>query len=135
MPNSSASAQVRIDKLTYRCDPRGGVFEPLAAEEIARYRNVHIVISVPGAVRGNHRHARGSEVTSVVGPTWVRYREGEAIRDLHVPPGEVWRFYFPAGVPHAFKNTGDHDSVIASFTTEPHDPTAPDVEREVLIEV
>lgn len=135
MPSSHRSPAVRIDKVMCHRDPRGGVFEPLTGEEIARFRNVHVVISVPGAVRGNHRHARGTEVTTVTGPTWVRYREGDAVHDAHVPPGEVWRFEFPAGVAHAFKNTGEQASVIASFNTEPHDPTAPDVVREVLIEV
>lgn len=134
MPHSHSFQGVRIDKLTCHRDPRGGVFEPLTAENIAQFRNVHVVISVPGAVRGNHRHARGVEVTSVMGPTWVRYREADKVHDAHVPPGEVWRFEFPAGVAHAFKNTGEAASVIASFNTEPHDPTAPDVVREVLIE-
>ena len=126
---------VRIDILTCHRDPRGAVFEPLPAEDIAKYRNVHVVITEPGAVRGNHRHLRGSEITSVVGPALVRYREAGVLRDVEVPVGEAWRFAFPPGVAHAFRNTGQHPCVLASFNTEQHDQTAPDVVRDVLIEV
>jgi dTDP-4-dehydrorhamnose 3,5-epimerase-like enzyme len=125
---------VRIDILTCHRDPRGAVFEPLAADDIAKYRNVHVVITEPGAVRGNHCHVRGSEITSVVGPALVRYREAGVIRDVEVPDGEAWRFAFPAGVAHAFKNTGRQAFILASFNTEQHDQAAPDAVRDVLIE-
>lgn len=128
------SSAVRVDVLTCFRDPRGMVFEPLPAGEIGKQRNMHVVITMPGAIRGNHRHVRGTEVTSVVGPVLVRYREADSVRDVHVPPGETWRFIFPAGVAHAFKNTGDQPFILASFNTEEHDQAAPDVERDVLIE-
>ena len=130
----SGTATVRIDVLTAHRDPRGAVFEPLGASDLARYRNVHVVISQPGAVRGNHRHVRGREITAVVGPAWVRYRQADTVHDVQVPADEVWRFDFPSGVAHAFKNTGSQASILASFNTEEHDPSAPDVVREVLIE-
>jgi dTDP-4-dehydrorhamnose 3,5-epimerase-like enzyme len=125
---------VHIDILTCHRDPRGAVFEPLAADDIAKYRNVHVVITEPGAVRGNHRHVRGTEITSVVGPVLVRYREAGVIRDVEVPEGEAWRFAFPAGVAHAFKNIGQQPFILASFNTEQHDQSAPDAVRDVLIE-
>ena len=143
MPRSSNSrtdevhppfAKVRIDVVVGHHDPRGVVFEPLAAEQIAHYRNVHVVISEPGAIRGNHRHLVGSEITSVVGPMQVRIREDGVVRDYAVPKGEIWRFAFPPGVAHAFKNTGEQAALLASFNTEQHDPTHPDVAREVLID-
>jgi dTDP-4-dehydrorhamnose 3,5-epimerase-like enzyme len=134
MPSTSATDVVRIDILSCHRDLRGAVFEPLPADDIAKYRNVHVVITAPGAIRGNHRHVRGSEITSVVGPALVRYREGGVIRDVDVPPGDVWRFAFPAGVAHAFKNTGQQSFILASFNTEEHDQTAPDAVRDVLIE-
>jgi len=128
------SDSVRIDVLTCHRDPRGAVFEPLAADEIATYRNVHVVISEPGAVRGNHRHLLGHEITSVVGPVLVRYREAGIVRDVKVPAGEAWRFAFAPGVAHAFKNIGQNSSILASFNTEEHKQGAPDVVRDVLIE-
>ena len=126
--------KVAIETLTPHTDPRGMVFEPLGAPEIAGFRNVHVVISEPGAVRGNHRHVHGTETTSVVGPSWVRFREDDAVKDVHVPAGQVWRFRFPPGVSHAFKNTGAAASVLASFNSVEHDPAHPDVVRDVLIE-
>jgi dTDP-4-dehydrorhamnose 3,5-epimerase-like enzyme len=131
---SSSTTHVRVDVLAGFRDPRGLVFEPLPAAELAGYRNVHVVVSVPGAIRGNHRHLHGREITSVVGPMLVRVRENGAVRDMTVPAGEVWRFEFAAGVAHAFKNTGTEATVLASFNTEEHDPAHPDVERDVLIE-
>jgi dTDP-4-dehydrorhamnose 3,5-epimerase-like enzyme len=131
---NAASTAVRIDILTCHRDPRGAVFEPLSAEDIAKYRNVHVVITEPGAVRGNHRHERGCEITSVVGPVLVRYREAGVVRDVEVPAGEAWRFAFPAGVAHAFKNTGQQPFMLVSFNTEQHDQAVPNAVRDVLIE-
>src|SRR5215831_12250829 len=128
------TATVRIDVLEAHQDSRGAVFEPLPGDEIAGYRNMHVVLSEPGAIRGNHYHVRGTEVTTVVGPTLVRFRESGVLRDVNVPQGEVWRFCFPPGVPHAFRNTGDRMAVLASFNTEEHDRSAPDAVRETLLE-
>jgi dTDP-4-dehydrorhamnose 3,5-epimerase-like enzyme len=129
-----ASQAVRIDVLECHSDPRGAVFEPLPGDDLPDFRNVHIVISEPGAIRGNHAHIRGTEITTVFGPTLVRFRESGIVRDVGVPAGEVWRFCFPPGVPHAFLNTGDRPGVLASFNTEEHDRAAPDAIRETLIE-
>jgi uncharacterized RmlC-like cupin family protein len=94
---------------------------------------VHVVMSVPGAVRGNHRHVRGTEITSVTGPALVRFRDADGLRDVAVPPGETWRFHFPPGTPHAFRNTGVEPMILVSFNTEEHDPNVPDaVQDEIL---
>lgn len=127
--------QVTITKLKVHADARGAVFEPLEPQLLGGWRNVHAVITEPGAVRGNHRHLRGTEVSAVYGEALVRYREGDQICDALVPAGEVWRFEFPPGVAHAFRNTGERAFVLVSFNTELHDPAAPDVERVELIPV
>ncbi len=132
--SSDQKATVRIDVLASHNDPRGSVFEPVRGDELVNFMNVHVVISEPGAIRGNHFHLRGTEVTSVRGPTLVRFRENGQVRDVAVPEGEVWRFNFPAGVPHAFLNTGNRPAILASFNTEEHDRNAPDAVRDVLIE-
>jgi dTDP-4-dehydrorhamnose 3,5-epimerase-like enzyme len=134
-PNSTSPQPVRIEVLVSHKDARGAVFEPLPGDEIADYRNMHVVVSEPGAIRGNHFHVRGTEMTAVAGPTLVRFREGDLVRDVEVPAGEVWRFRFPPGTPHAFRNTGDRVAILASFNTEEHDPDRPDAVREVLLEV
>src|SRR5450631_3334630 len=128
-----ADAAVAIQKLKVHADERGAVFEPLEPPMLAGWRNVHTVVSEPGAIRGNHRHVRGTEVTAILGPALVRYRIGDTIEERHVPAGEAWRFAFPPGTAHAFKNTGGRPTVLVSFNTEEHDPARADAEREELI--
>jgi dTDP-4-dehydrorhamnose 3,5-epimerase-like enzyme len=130
---STTPQGVQIQKLQLHADGRGAVFEPLEPELLAGWRNVHTVVSMPGAVRGNHRHLRGTEFTAVLGAALVRYRAGTRIEERQVPAGEAWRFAFPAGTAHAFKNTGSAPSVLVSFNTERHDPAQADVERDELI--
>ena len=127
-------SEVQVVKLKVHADARGCVFEPLEPALLAGWRNVHAVVTEPGAVRGNHRHLRGTEVSTVVGPALVRYREGDAVHDVEVPAGAAWRFHFPPGVAHAFRNTGLRPFVLVSFNTEEHDPARPDADRELLIE-
>ena len=126
-------SKVEIAKLKVHSDARGAVFEPLEPQLLAGWRNVHTVITEPGAVRGNHAHLRGTEISAVAGPALVRFREGTTIHDSEVPNGEVWRFRFPPGVAHAFQNTGTRPFVLVSFNTEEHNPAIPDVERVELI--
>ena len=121
------------EPVSYPTDPRGLVIEPLHAHEFAAQRNAHLVLTAPGAIRGNHYHHAGTEVALVLGPALVRYRDLEEVVELDLPAGVAYRFVFPAGVTHAMKNTGDAPMIILSFNTEPHDPARPDVARDVLI--
>lgn len=127
------SARVQVDKLRRATDARGQVFEPLDAAGLADQRNVHVVVTAPGHIRGNHFHDRGTEVTAVAGPAHVRYREDSEVVDADIPADEVWRFVFPPGVVHAFQNTGTTDLVIVSFNSIAHDPERPDTTREVIL--
>jgi dTDP-4-dehydrorhamnose 3,5-epimerase-like enzyme len=128
-----SASEVQIRRLEVHADGRGAVFEPLEPELLTGWRNVHAVISEPGAIRGNHRHLRGTEMTAVLGPALVRYACGERVEQVLVPAGEAWRFVFPPGTAHAFKNTGNKPFVLVSFNTEVHDPARPDAERVQLI--
>jgi len=114
-------------------DDRGTVCEPLACEEIGHQKNVHVVTSGPGVVRGNHYHVKGTETIVVMGPVLVRFREGGADRAVAVAENQVYRFVFPPKVPHAIKNTSDKTNMLVAFNTEPHDPDRPDTVRAVLI--
>jgi dTDP-4-dehydrorhamnose 3,5-epimerase-like enzyme len=122
---------VTIEVLSAFQDARGLLFEPLDETLLSSQRNVHVVLSEPGTVRGNHRHLRSTELTTIVGPAQVRLREGDALRDIEVPAGQTWRFRIPPGVIHAFKNTGSGQMTIVSFSTRPHDPT--DTVRETIL--
>jgi len=65
------------------------------------------------------------------GQRQIRLRE--QIEEQRVPAGEAWRFVFPPGTAHAFRNTGAGPMVLVSFNTEQHDSARPDAEREELI--
>src|ERR1700690_1575642 len=122
-----------IESVKMHRDPRGVLFEPLSDAELAAQKNVHVVLTQPNEVRGNHVHLMAVETTSVVGPCLVRLKETEVIRDVEVPAGEIWRFTIPPGVVHAYRNTGDTVMILVSFSTNLHDPTGVDTRREVIL--
>lgn len=114
-------------------DTRGYVFEPLEGELLANQKNTHVVISRPGAVRGNHYHLRGTETLVVCGPALVRIRMDKDIEDVSIPANTTCRLIIPPGVSHAIQNTGGIDNLLVAFNTEPHDPDKPDLVQDVLI--
>jgi dTDP-4-dehydrorhamnose 3,5-epimerase-like enzyme len=117
---------------TFR-DPRGTLFEPLTDDELLAQKNVHVVLTQPNEVRGNHSHKTAVETTTVVGPCLVRLKEAGEIRDIDVADGELLRLTIPPGVVHAFRNTGDSAMVMVCFSTNLHDPKGADTEREQIL--
>jgi dTDP-4-dehydrorhamnose 3,5-epimerase-like enzyme len=122
-----------IERCSLKTDARGWVYEPLDAEELSSQRNVHIVWSAPGCIRGNHYHLEGTEVFLITGPALFRYRERGAVHDRLIQAGEVYRVTIPPLVSHAMQNTGDQPSVMVAFNTQVHDPGNPDTRRDILI--
>jgi dTDP-4-dehydrorhamnose 3,5-epimerase-like enzyme len=127
------SARTRIETVKAHRDPRGSVFEPLTDDELAAQKNVHVVLTQPNEVRGNHSHRTATEISTVVGPCLVRLKEGDSLRDVEVPKGETWRFIIPPSVVHAYRNTGDAVMVLISFSTNVHDPSGADTVREQIL--
>ncbi len=127
------SQRVIIESIAPVCDPRGVVVEPLGPELLPLQRNVHLVVTEPGHVRGNHYHERGTEVTLAFGPALFRYRDGLEVRDVQIAAGQACRITILPGVAHAFLNSGSERLVLIGFNTEPHDPARPDVVRDELI--
>ncbi len=125
--------KVIIDKLDIHTDMRGYVFEPIAKEALAAQKNVHLVVSEPEAVRGNHYHRKGTETIAVRGAALVRIREDNSVYDIKVPDGQAYRFIIPPGVSHAIKNTGEHPAILVAFNTEEHRPRQPDLVQDILI--
>jgi len=125
--------RTRIEPVRTHRDPRGSLFEPLDDAGLAAQRNVHVVLTRPNEVRGNHVHQTATETTSVVGPCLVRLKEADGIRDVQVPAGETWRFVIPPGVVHAYRNTGDEVMVLVCFSTNVHDPAGADTRREQIL--
>lgn len=114
-------------------DERGFVFEPLGGEFLANQKNTHVVVSRPGAVRGNHYHIRGTETLVVCGPALVRIRKDKHTEDFSIPAAATCRLLIPPGISHAIQNTGETDGLLVAFNTEPHDPDKPDLVQDVLI--
>jgi UDP-2-acetamido-2,6-beta-L-arabino-hexul-4-ose reductase len=127
-------SQVTIEALEFSADARGLVFEPVGAEVLPAQRNVHVVLTQPGCVRGNHFHRQGTEIAVVLGPALVRLREDGVVRDVPVAEGKACRLHLPPGVSHAFKNTGTAPTLLVCFNTSVFDRQHPDVMRDVLIE-
>ena len=125
--------KVKIDRLKTHSDARGIVFEPIDNDKINSQKNIHIVISEPGAVRGNHYHLRGTETLVVVGPALIRFKENDELQDFEVPSGQVYKFTIPPKVAHAIKNIGDNSSVLAAFNTVKNIPQKPDQVMEIIL--
>ena len=122
-----------IEPVRTHRDARGGLFEPVDVGHIAGTRNVHVVLTEPGCVRGNHRHIVGTEISVVTGPAQVRLKENGVLRDIEVPAGEVWRFTIPPGVTHAYRNSGAGTMFLIGFNSELHDPAKPDAVRDEIL--
>ena len=131
--NTPTAARAAVQSVKTHRDARGSLFEPLTDAELAAQKNVHVVLTQPNEVRGNHAHRTAVETTSVVGPCLIRLKEDGTIRDLEVPAGETWRLTIPPGVVHAFRNTGDSMMVLVSFSTNLHDPMGSDTLREQIL--
>jgi dTDP-4-dehydrorhamnose 3,5-epimerase-like enzyme len=127
------TSRVSVQSVKTHRDARGSLFEPLTDAELTHQKNVHVVLTQPNEVRGNHVHRTAVETTSVVGPCLIRLKEAGEIRDLEVPAGETWRLTIPPGVVHAFRNTGDSMMVLVSFSTNLHDPAGTDTLREQIL--
>ena len=126
-------SKVTVEVVRCSRDARGCVFEPIGVDLIAAQKNVHLAVTEPGAVRGNHYHRHGDEIAIVAGPALIRLREEGTVRDVQVPDGEIHRFTIPARVSHAFKNTGTRPMVLVAFSSGEFTPDAPDVVRDELI--
>ena len=125
--------KVNIDQLKTLPDLRGIVFEPIDKDKINSQENIHVVISEPGAVRGNHYHLRGTETLAVVGPALIRFKENDELHDFEVPSGQVYKFIIPPKVVYAIKNIGDKPSILVAFNTVEHNPQNPDQVRENIL--
>lgn len=124
---------VRVEVVRRVADARGWLCEPLHAEELAGQKNIHVAVTKPGHLRGNHYHRFTTEIVTVTGPALVRVRENGCDTDYTVPADEAHRFTFPPGVVHAILHTGTEPGLAIAFTDRVHDPDHPDTVREILI--
>jgi dTDP-4-dehydrorhamnose 3,5-epimerase-like enzyme len=133
-PQGSKELKTIADWLPLKRDERGSVCELLETERLPDQQNVHVVLTGPGGIRGNHFHRKGEETVVVYGPALVRIREGETTSDTVVPEGKVLRLVIPPGVSHAIKNTGSQPNVLVAFNTMRHDPQNADTVKDILLQ-
>ncbi len=126
--------RINFEPIAFPTDLRGLVLEPIGPDDLPHQRNVHLVLTEPGGIRGNHYHRRGTEITAALGPALLRYRDGDHVRDFEIPAGTAYRITIPPGIAHAFQNPSQGLMILIGFNTEIHDPANPDVVRDVLIE-
>ena len=126
--------KVKIDQLKTYSDMRGIVFEPIEKESISTQENCHLVISEPGVIRGNHYHLIGTETIAIVGPAFLRFKEGKDIYDFEVPAKQVYQFIIPPKVTHAIKNISKKVNILIAFNTLANDAQDPDAIDDILID-
>lgn len=119
--------------IAVKSDKRGVVFEPIQAADFTALQTAHVVISNPGAVRGNHYHKVGREIIAVMGSAPVCYQDGDKVREVKVPGKEVYRFDFLPGIALALKNTGTQPSLLVAFNTVSHEPEHADTVTEIVV--
>ena len=130
--DSVENLTVMVEKLDPYSDKRGLVINPVAIESLIKQKNCHLVISAPGAVRGNHYHPKGIEILVIMGPADVRVRDGGILHDIAIPADTVYRMTIPPGVSHAVKHAGPEIGILLSFGTVVYDPEYPDVVQDKL---
>jgi dTDP-4-dehydrorhamnose 3,5-epimerase-like enzyme len=124
--------EATIEEIQFSADVRGLVLEPLAATQLGRQQNIHVAVTLPGGIRGNHFHQHSTEIAVVLGPGLVRLREGKAVREVTVTEGRAFRFTLPPGVSHAFKATGPSSMLLVAFSSAVFDPMNPDRTPDIL---
>ena len=124
---------VHWEPVTVKRDQRGWVFEPLNEDHFINQKNAHIVLTEPGAIRGNHYHQQGTEIIAVYGQALARFRQGNQIEDVQIPDNQAYRFTFPPGIPHAIQNTGLKPNILIAFNTRAHDLTQKETVTDILI--
>jgi len=99
----------------------------------ADIRGVHVVAIFPGQARGNHYHRDTNELLFLFSGKGEFYWEDEDGLKTHQIGGGNTVITIPAGVRHAFKNTGDKPVYLLAVRDGVFDPKNPDVVRSEII--
>lgn len=131
---------MRLHRVSIRhADARGWVVEPILAERFGTRgpQNVHLVSVEPGAVRGNHYHARQHEYLCLIGGRArivVVDRATNVREEVEVSCREPLLLEAPPNVIHAVKNVGDAPLFLLCYADQPYDPLHPDVVRVTVLD-
>jgi len=99
----------------------------------ADIRGVHVVAIYPGQVRGNHYHDTTNETIFLFsGKGEFYWEEDGALRRHELKNPSI--ITIPAGIKHAFRNTGDHTVYLLAVRDGEFDSKSPDIVRCKLVE-
>ena len=107
-------------------DERGWGINPLEALAIGGGLpgNLHIVSLKPGAVRGDHYHAKATEWILVFGGkakvVW-KVKKSSSVHQICIDDSEPALFEIPPDIEHAVINDSTHDIYLAVFY-DSHEP-------------
>ncbi len=101
-------------------DDRGWGIDPIRSVGISKESlgDMHLVSIKPGAVRGNHYHAKAIEwILVLAGQVKIVWRSlnEDSIHEVTVN-SEPAMFEFPPNVEHAVLNVSDMDAYLLSFS-------------------
>lgn len=99
----------------------------------ADIRGVHVVAIYPGQVRGNHYHRDTNELLFLFSGNGEFYWEDEGGMKTHMISGGNTLITIPAGIRHAFRNTGDTPVYLLAVRDGAFDPKNPDVVRSEIV--
>jgi hypothetical protein len=129
---------VLITQLPDSSDARGlSVSLPATTIDHLTVRDVHIASIRPGHVRGNHYHARKTELTTVVySDNWSLHWDtgaGTPVSCRAFSGHGAVSIIFPFFWSHAVKNDGAQDLWLFNATDLAFDPSAPGADLDAQI--
>ena len=95
---------------------------------------IHVVAILPGQVRGNHLHKDTNELLFFFSGKGVFYWEEDGELVERALDGGQALIRIPAGIKHAFKNSGEEVVYLLAVRDGAFDPDRPDVEPHRLVE-
>lgn len=102
-------------------------------EKTPDVRGVHVVAINPGQARGNHYHEKTNELLFMFAGDGEFYWEEEGAIHQHLIENVPTLITIPAGVKHAFRNTGEKTVYLLAVRDGDYDPRNPDVVKSEII--
>ncbi|HET6179775.1 MAG TPA: hypothetical protein VFE61_22830 [Candidatus Sulfotelmatobacter sp.] len=131
------TAKVRILELDNRGDARGFSFT-VPAEAltfVGSMKDIHLALTKPGAIRGNHYHLRRREAILVQpGSRWSLHwdeEKGATAQHREFDGGSAVLVLIEPGASHAVRNDGAAELWLTAISSEAYDP-AESVARKVV---
>ena len=131
---------IEILDLDKKSDERGWLIEVLGGElpeGCEEFGQLHVSVSYPGKVRGNHYHTRKVEwfcVPAGQGLLLLKDQETGETQEVIMGVNNLKTIKIQPGTIHAIKNIGEDDMVLIVYANESFDPEDPDTYYEQILE-